>query len=184
MRTTLCLALAWIAASFGAVQAHQPHSHDSPARNPAAHQHGIGHLDLLLEDRQLTLLLELPAADLVGFEHAPRTAEQRARLEQVRAALQDPQRLFELPGAAQCTLTSVELHSDLFADAAPSADDAGHADISAHYLFSCNRTEKLQYLQVTLFEHFPGSEKLLLQAVTPSGQQGGELSAGRNRIRL
>lgn len=187
MRHLICLTLALLGTLISSVQAHPQHAPSPHGHSPAAHQHGVGHLDLVLEGSELMLALRLPASDLLGFEHAPASAEQHARLQQVQAILHEPHRLFALPEAAQCSLATVELHNDLAAEKAePTADrhSSGHADISAHYSFSCGRPDRLQQLQITLFDHFPGSEKLLLQAITPSGQQGDELSAGRNRIRL
>lgn len=190
MRHLICLTLALLGTLTGSVQAHPQHTqhaHSSHGESPAAHQHGIGHLDLVLEGSELILALRLPASDLLGFEHAPVSAEQHARLQQVQTILHQPHRLFELPEAAQCSLTSVQVHNDLAAEQTASTPDrhsTGHADISAYYSFSCARPDRLQQLQITLFDHFPGSEKLLLQAITPAGQQGDELSAGRNRIRL
>ena len=163
----------------------QAHSHQ---HNAAAHQHGIGHLDLVVEGNQLLLELHIPAADLLGFEHAPRTVEQHRQLDALREQLQQAQGLFGLPAAAQCSLDSVQLDSGLFAEVAHSGDDGhsehGHADISARYQFSCAAPQQLRQLEVLLFEQFPGSETLLLQAITPAGQQGGELNADNHRVRL
>lgn len=168
-------------------QAHD-HSHDHHhAHNPDAHQHGVGHLDVVIDNQQLMLTLQMPAEDLLGFEHAPRTPEQQEQLTALQAVLKQPHTLFVLPDAAQCSPESSELHSSLFAEPAPSGDDvqtARHADISVLYRFNCVRIEQLKQLEVILFEQFPGSEKLLLQAITPRGQFGDELSAGRNRIRF
>lgn len=184
LRTTpLILGLLGLA-SFSA----QSHDHQhAPAHNAAAHQHGLGYLDLVLEDQQLVLELRIPAEDLLGFEHAPQTPEQQAQLDDLQATLEQPEKLFALPAAAQCSLDSMKLQSPLFAEPVHSGDDADahqHADISAHYHFSCARVERLDQLKVILFQRFPGSARLVLQAITPSGQYGGELNAGNNRIAL
>ena len=163
---------------------HSHHAH----HNAAAHQHGLGHLDLVLEGQQLILELLIPAEDLLGFEHAPQTPEQQVQLNDLLATLEQPAKLFALPAAAQCSLDSMKLQSPLFAEPVHSGDDADathqHADISAHYHFNCARVERLNQLEVTLFQLFPGSTQLLLQAITPSGQYGGELSASSNHIEL
>lgn len=171
--------------SFG-VQSHD-HRHGH-THNAAAHQHGLGHLNLVLEGQHLILELLIPAEDLLGFEQAPQTPEQQVQLDDLQATLEQPEKLFALPAAAQCSLDSMKLQSPLFAEPVHSGDDADathqHADISAHYHFSCARVESLNQLEVTLFQLFPGSTQLLLQAISPSGQYGGELSAGNNRIAL
>lgn len=179
--------LALLGLFCGPAQAHD-HSHDHRhTHNPSAHQHGIGHLDLVMEGQQLTLMLQIPAEDLLGFEHAPRTPAEQEQLTAVQATLNNPQKLFTFAAKAQCRLESSELHSGLFANPPRVADDAQaveHADISAHYQFHCAEAGKLREMEVMLFQQFPGSEKLLLQAITPSGQSGAELSAAHNRIRF
>lgn len=179
-RLTSCT-LGLLALVAVAAQAHDHH----PTHNPAAHQHGIGQLDLVIEGRQLILALQIPAADLIGFEHAPRTPEQQAQVTALQTTLEQPENLFALPAAAQCSLESSELHSSLFADPSDSRDDTqttGHADIDIQYHFSCARAEHLKQLDVILFQQFPGSEKLILQAITADGQFGDELHARHNRI--
>ena len=180
-----CLALMLLGfISFNA----SAHDHAHHSHNAAAHQHGLGHLDLALEGQQLILELRIPAEDLLGFEHAPQTPGQQAQLEALQATLKQPTKLFTLPAAAQCSADAIELQSTLFAEPAHSGDDADaahqHADVSAHYHFSCARVESLDQLEVTLFQRFPGSARLVLQAITPNGQYGGELNADNNRIAL
>lgn len=167
------------------VQAHD-HSHDTHSPNAAAHHHGVGHLDLVLDGNELVIELLVPAEDLLGFEQAPRTPGQRAQLAKLHDQLQQPDTLFALPPAARCSLTSAELNSSLFAQDAPATGDVHHehADIRARYHFSCAATRQLKQLDVILFEQFPGSHRLLLQSITPRGQYGGELNAASNRIHL
>ncbi|MFA5678066.1 MAG: DUF2796 domain-containing protein [Pseudomonas sp.] len=165
------------------------HDHGHHQHNAPAHQHGLGHLDLVLEDELLLLELQIPAEDLLGFEHAPRTTEQRAQVQALRDTLQQPELLFRLPAAARCDLETMELHSSLFtqADTQEESDHhtlAEHADIRAQYQFRCTAVAHLQHLDIVLFGQFPGSETLQLQAITPRGQYGDELNATHNRIRL
>ena len=39
-------------------------------------------------------------------------------------------------------------------------------------------------LDVNIFEHFPGNEKILTQVITPNGQTGGELTRDTARLML
>lgn len=183
-----------------ALHAHEPHGHAHGSHNAAAHQHGVGALDIVIDDKQLLLELTTPAGDLLGFEHAPHNQAQRDQLDSLMSTLRQPEKLFALPAAAQCSLESVELHSPLFALPEHSGDDAHaehehhhghndkheheHADINAQYSYSCTTPTRLEHLDVTLFDLFPSSEKLILQAITPRGQQGGELTAANRRVRF
>lgn len=82
----------------------------------------------------------------------------------------------------------MQLHSPLFVLAEHSGDDDhgqhAHADIGAQYSYSCATPARLESMEVMLFELFPGSEKLILQAITPRGQQGSGRTASSNRVRF
>src|SRR5690554_5611336 len=175
MRPLSSLPLALLAAFTVSIQAHDHGHHGS---NAPAHQHGVG---------QLHLELQVPAADLLGFEHAPSTAEQHAALAAVQETLRQPERLFRLPAPARCELQASELHSSLFAPADPAIEHGRHgehADISARYRFRCAAMSRLQQLEILVFDLFPDSQRLVLQAITPKGQTGAELTAKRNLVDL
>ncbi|MGB3596237.1 MAG: DUF2796 domain-containing protein, partial [Pseudomonas neustonica] len=52
-----------------------------------------------------------------------------------------------------------------------------HADIEASYIFTCAQPEALTSLQLPLFKVYPGLQRLNVQAITPAGQMGAELTA-------
>ncbi len=45
------------------------------------HVHGVGTLQLVLEENSLSVELRLPAINVVGFEHAPNDAQQKAAVQ-------------------------------------------------------------------------------------------------------
>ena len=51
-------------------------------RQHDSHAHGIGELNIVLEGNELAIELISPAANIVGFEHAPSNDEQKAALAQ------------------------------------------------------------------------------------------------------
>ena len=50
------------------------------------------------------------------------------------------------------------------------AEDAEHNEFHARYHFQCGQPERLEYIDVKLFEHFPGTNELEVQTISPSGQ--------------
>lgn len=184
---------------------HHPHGHahdhaeHQHGDTLGAHQHGVASLNLVVADGHVAIELHSPADNLLGFEHLPGNAEELASVRQLKTQLQNVANVIQLPAAAGCNLVDSELSSPLFAaleqadshaqhkhdhdhdhdhkhdhQAADSA--AAHNDIELHYHFDCANAGSLDQLRVTLFEQFPRTERLLLQAVTPKGQQGGELT--------
>ncbi|MOA54882.1 hypothetical protein D3C78_1785770 [compost metagenome] len=62
-------------------------------------------------------------------------------------------------------------------------EEPGHSDISAHYQFDCATPAALQTLELgSFFGSFPGTEKLDVQLIGPSGQQGVQLKPGNTRL--
>lgn len=146
-----------------------------------AHQHGTGHLNVVLENNTLWIELEAPGADIVGFEHHAETDADRAAVDDAMAALREPETLFVLPSEARCTPSdaTVELESGGDADEAEHghahAEDgkshdhedahAAHGAFVAEYAFTCERPQYLDGIAFPYFERFPRAEKLQVNAV-------------------
>ena len=90
-----------------------------------AHEHGAATLDVALDGSRLYLDLRTPADNVLGFEHAPSTPEQRAALEAARAVLESAAPFTPDP-AAGCSLEEVTVSLDLPGEDAHDEED--HAD--------------------------------------------------------
>jgi hypothetical protein len=146
------------------------------------HEHGIGHLAVAVDGRALAIELRLPAKDLVGFERAPRTDAERARIEQTRAALADP-KLFVPPGEAKCSASGTPAVAvPTFTGKAGADDD--HADFEAVYRFECANPAALASLEQGVFKAFPRIKQLRVQAATAKGQRQAVLTHGKPRLAL
>ncbi|WP_434595118.1 DUF2796 domain-containing protein [Pseudomonas sp. R4-83] len=167
------------------------HDHDHEHGSLGAHEHGVGRLNAALDGQTLELELESPAMNLVGFEHAATSDADKAKVAAARAQLEKPLALFSLPAAAGCKVASQELESPLFGDK-PDADDHDedeadkdgheqhheHSEIHAHYQFTCTAPGALKTLDLTnLFKTFPATQKIQVQLISASGQQGTEVTA-------
>ncbi len=89
------------------------------SRQLDAHVHGVGQLDIAIEGAQVAMEFHAPGADIVGFEYAAKSAEDRGKISAAIATLGQPLALFTLPDAAGCVvveataaLESEELHED------------------------------------------------------------------------
>ena len=157
-----------LAAQIAAAAEHREHG---------AHVHGAGQLNIALDGTQLEIELDSPAANLVGFEHAPRNTAEQVQRDQALAQLRDGQALFILPEAAACRLQGSHV-----AEEGPEHQENGdnesnhHADISGLYRFHCETPSELSGIDVRLFQRFPAIEKLEVQLIGPHGQQGTELT--------
>ena len=116
-----------------------------------AHEHGVGQLDIAFDGNQISMELHAPGADIVSFEYAAESAEDRAKVDAAVAMLARPLDLFVLTETAGCTIVqaSAELESeegqaDHEDDDHEDADhqeknvgEAGHTEFHAEYLLAC-----------------------------------------------
>ncbi|EAQ52788.1 zinc uptake protein ZrgA [Vibrio sp. MED222] len=72
-------------------------------RSHEAHVHGKVEVNIAQDGQELLVEVTAPGADVVGFEHAPETAEQKKVFEQAIAQLNKPDELFGFKNAS-CTL--------------------------------------------------------------------------------
>ena len=74
-----------------------------------AHEHGHATLNVVLDGAVLAIELEVPAANVVGFEHQPENDAQWQRSEQALRQLAEAQDVFTIPKAGGCSLREAEL---------------------------------------------------------------------------
>jgi len=149
-------------------------------RQHEAHVHGVARLDVLLDGNTLTIDLDTPAVNLLGFEHVPQNEGEEATLKQVAARLHNPAALFSLPKGAQCNAGAPSVHSPLFGNALEQQHE--HADIEASYIFTCRYPVELDGMSINLFRPFAGIHKIEVQQITPSKQGAAELTADSTRL--
>lgn len=164
----------------------------------AAHVHGIAQAQVALDGRDLLVYLQIPAADLLGFEHAPQTAAQRQQVEGLQQQWADTSRWLHLDPAAQCGVTGLQVqlgddeaghgghHHDHDHDDHHHHDDHGHgeAHLDGRITLSmqCAAPQLLKSLELNPFALLPDLQQVRYQSVWPSGQSAGSLSVGATRI--
>ncbi|UCJ18364.1 DUF2796 domain-containing protein [Pseudomonas sp. MM211] len=186
----LLLALPFALLPLAAVHAqNHDHDHDHEHGSLGKHEHGVATLNVALEGNTLEIELESPAMNIVGFEHAATSEADKKTVAAARALLEKPLALFSLPAAAGCSLTEHELQSPLFGNAEADHDHDHdhdehadgdehhheHSDIDADYSFTCKQPGALKTLDLSAFyKQFPATQKINVQLIGPSGQQGVE----------
>jgi hypothetical protein len=150
-----------------------------------AHSHGVAKLDVAVEATQLTVQLESPLDNLLGFERAPRTDAERKQADAAVAKLNAADSMFKIDPAAQCKLAKVTLASAALklGQPDPAEEKSGHADIDGSFEFNCVDATKAAYLDVGLFE-FSYLQRLDVQLATAGGQSKQTLKRPANRIAL
>ncbi|MEO5329006.1 MAG: DUF2796 domain-containing protein [Magnetococcus sp. THC-1_WYH] len=157
-------------------------------RQHAPHVHGVGQLQVAVDGTALSIDMESPAINVVGFEHPPGNTEEKERVHTAADLLRQGGSLFAPTPDADCRLTESSADSELLAD---QHDHEGehhhegeehHSAFHAHYLFHCKNPQALTYTDVYLFRHFPAMETLEAQFVTDRGQGAAKLTPGAFRL--
>ena len=186
--------------AFAGEQQDHDHKHEQENedehREHGAHVHGIAALNLALEGGEVHVELDGPAANIVGFEHAPSSEADHAALDKAVAMLKDGNRLFRFNKDAGCRMEAARVASELLdekheghtkeghEDEQHEHEGATHSEIEAGYHFECEKPGKLTQLTVELFDAFPGTEKLKVQYVIESKQGAAELTATNHVVQF
>ena len=169
-------------------------------RRAGAHVHSVAAAQLALEDGRVDLMLQIPGANLVGFEHPPRVEEQSELLASARARLAAGDWLVFSDGAGCATDISVDMpgfaasghehdhshdheddqHGHVHQDHEHDGHD--HAEFHLTVTADCERTP--DWLEVRLFDGWPDNRSIQLDAISATQQWRAELTAEQTRVAL
>ncbi|MDA1298537.1 MAG: DUF2796 domain-containing protein [Proteobacteria bacterium] len=190
--TTLMLTAALLPHTLQADDGHHSHDGHGDHGSHGAHVHGVAELLLVRDGGQLELVLESPAANLVGFEHPPASARDHEAIDRAVASLLDSKQLFTIVGD-DCVAVDVQL-SNPFAEDDQHKQHDHHADAAGHggshrefhvsYQYQCTGKTGIKQLKAGLLAVFPAIEQLDVQWITESGQGAGRLSGSNDTVRL
>ena len=199
-------------------------------REHAAHEHGHGTLDIVVEGEELVIELRIPAVNVVGFEHAPRDQAEREAVRRALVPFGDAASVVVVPSGAECEVEEAEADIRSMADEGdhegdrrrdgeghdhdddrhgtdePAKDeheereaheeheeheaqgsDSGaeaHSELHATYRFHCHVPQRLDRIDVRVFEHLRDAEEVDVRVVTPSAQLAMELRPGSTVVEL
>ena len=158
------------------------------------HQHGVGQLNGAIQGDHVEIELETPGADIVGFEHTPRTAEQNKAVQDAAMTLRNGAAMFVFPAAAGCKLENAKVESSLLNDNhgkhsekhngdkhhGGKHEEEIHAEFHARYHFSCK--DLVSHADLQYFEAFPRAKALSARTITATGQRKQRLTQKAARL--
>ena len=173
-------ALIWSSNAYAEEHTHRQHG---------THEHGVAQMNIAKDGDSLQIEFSSPAMNIVGFEHAPRTEQQRKAVKQAVSILEDATQLFVLTPAANCKLVHMDVETSLKAEAHSKhanhdthEHENSHADFHAEYSFKCLQMPALSFMEVVLFKQFPATEDVDVKLLTEKGQTALELNAKSTRV--
>jgi hypothetical protein len=85
-------------------------------RQHQAHIHGSVEFNIAQDGQDLLVEILAPGADIVGFEHHPKNAQQTETLHNALDKLNDSESILKLPSAAKCAMVSASITHTLGVD--------------------------------------------------------------------
>lgn len=186
------------------VQAHgngHDHAHEhTEDQAQHAHVHGMVQLDIAIDGADLVVQLTAPKADIIGFEHAAATEEEKRSVVQAITKLTSPD-LFMLNASAACKLVETDIdglgeHShendtqakDHKHPAHKASNEKiaehnhSHHDVTVSYQWQCANAEQLASIEVQLSKQFSSIHTINVQMALPQGQFSRTLKSGQSRL--
>lgn len=163
----------------------------SVTRSAKSHSHGNAELAIVLENTLVTIELETPLYNILGFEHAPRTDIQKVNVRQAEKQLKDGGELFTFNPEAKCEIKPTNQNINLFDTVShnhqkdhdighSNHDDhndheeeshAQHKDMLLRYEFLCQSPSSLSNVSINLFEFFDKLTEIHTTYLGPSLQK-------------
>lgn len=159
-------------------------------RQLGAHQHGHGTLNVAIEGRTLQVELEVPGADIVGFEHPATSDADKAKVAAARKKLADASQVLAVPAQANCKLTAAKVVLEGEEESATHqagknegrAGEAIHSEFQVRFAFDCTSVAAITQITFSYFKAFPNAEELDVTLITHKGQKTFEVNRQTTRI--
>jgi hypothetical protein len=184
-------------------------AHAEETRELDAHEHGVGALNIAFDGDTVAMEFHAPGADIVGFEHAAESAEDRSAIDSAVASLARPLELFVIPADAECRVTKAsaglepegdhehkehagghdhddhehEEHAEAHDDH-HHAEASGHSEFHAEYLLTCGNAGAITHMDFAYFDQFEKAREVVVQIVSAAGARAFEVERGASRLDL
>ena len=81
-----------------------------------SHEHGHATLNAAQQGKEVEFAFNIPAMDVVGFEHQPKNKAQEEKIHELADYLKNADQVITLPAAANCEVEDVKVESALLED--------------------------------------------------------------------
>ncbi|WP_261816924.1 DUF2796 domain-containing protein [Vibrio gallicus] len=165
-------------------------------RQHGAHVHGYVTYNIAQDHNQLIIDIFSPGMDIVGFEHDPKTTQEKQAIQRAMELFKDYSSIIDIPSQAQCSIASNNTNiiksspNDILSKKEngkihnPFVDHSTHANFEIEYLFNCDNPEQLNTISTYWFQHFPATKFITANHITDLKQGADELSKNQTKIHI
>ncbi len=140
------------------------------------HEHGAVTFNIALDGATLSLELDAPAVNVLGFERSPRNDAERKLVTDTHEWLAGGREMLAVPQNAGCRLQATEF-------TAPKLGSS-HADYRPRYDFRCSNPAALLWVEVWALRKLKEVERAEVNLITPQVQRQQTLQGGELRVPL
>lgn len=180
MKTTLALlSLLWL-------------SPRSFASEHAAHEHGVGNLNIAIEQSKIVMELRLPGDTAYGFEHQAKSKKEKEAVAKAKSELSNPSEFFKIDPKFGCEFKLTKVDPYVTDDDDHDEDHHGHghdhgdshAELHASYQGVCKVALKDGGIDLRLDKVLPRLHELRVQIISDSIQTSATLKSGSGKIKF
>lgn len=163
--------------SVSAFAAEKPiHSH-SKHKSHKAHDHGVARLDIAADDVVITLQLNSPAMNIMGFEHVAKSESDKKKMTSALETFQTKaNEIFIFNSKLECKSEKVTADVD--------SKEGEHRDVDATFVFRCKSPPLGTLVKVNFGKFFPSMKKIHVQYVSNLVQTSKVLIKGTGVVGL
>lgn len=147
------------------------------------HEHGRVTINAALEGNELVIEFDSPAVNVVGFEHAPRTDDERAAVQAAATLLHNGRGLFGMPPEARCQFEKTDLKAPQW-EQGQQDEHEHHADYEARFTYRCGSPGQLEWLQPTLLDKLRNVTEARVNIAAANGQRSEVVTNGHAHVEL
>jgi hypothetical protein len=148
------------------------------------HEHGKVTFNVAVEGNTVSIELDGPADNFIGFEHAPRTDAQRKAVRDMAELLESGRDLIAFTPAAGCKFTATELKAPQWQGKHGGKEEHAHADYAARFTYRCDRPGQLDWLQLRVLSKLRGVHEARVNILTSTRQGSDTVKTADARVRL
>ncbi len=154
-------------------------------REMDAHEHGVSKVQIAIEKENIEIHLTAPGADIVGFEYAATSGEDKDAVADAIQKLGQASNLFAFNDEAHCRVSEISAHlvgedqemHDGHEDDEHGHDDhddekdgeASHSEFHAKFMFTCDHIDELKSIDVKFVNAFENAKEVEVELVSDKG---------------
>lgn len=144
------------------------------------HKHGHGQAFIAQENNQWVIELIMPAADILGFEHAAETKQQKETLSRFQDTVQTPENFVKLPVHCKPVSVNISLPSDENGEHRHSELD--HSNVELSFEYRCQST--IESISFPILKTYGSLASLSVEWITENGQGAQNITLAKPGIRF